>query len=51
MPLGFKKPIDPDDPRLAGHKTTYQASRGGWYPPSPQQQDGEERRKAAENSK
>jgi hypothetical protein len=23
---------EPDDPRLKGHETTYQASRGGWYP-------------------
>ncbi|MFI5755637.1 hypothetical protein [Streptomyces sp. NPDC051569] len=22
-----------DDPRLRGHETTYQASRGGHYPP------------------
>ena len=25
----------PDDPRLKGHETTYQASRGGHYPPAP----------------
>jgi len=30
MALGFPKPIKPDDPRLKGHETTYQASRGGW---------------------
>ncbi|MFF9205129.1 hypothetical protein ACF1AE_25575 [Streptomyces sp. NPDC014986] len=30
MALGFKKPIQPDDPRLDGYETTYQASRGGW---------------------
>lgn len=30
MALGWKKPPAPDDPRLAGHETTYQASRGGW---------------------
>jgi hypothetical protein len=32
MALGFPKPIKPDDPRLEGHGTTYQASRGGHYP-------------------
>ncbi|MDX2616129.1 hypothetical protein [Streptomyces stelliscabiei] len=32
MALGFSKPIEPDDPRLQGHETTYQASRGGWFP-------------------
>ena len=26
----------PDDPRLKGHETTYQASRGGYFPPTPQ---------------
>jgi hypothetical protein len=31
--LGFKKPIDPQDPRLKDHQTTYQASRGGWFKP------------------
>ncbi|MFC8945924.1 hypothetical protein [Streptomyces rochei] len=30
MALGFPKPIKKDDPRLAGHETDYQASRGGW---------------------
>lgn len=25
--------VDPDDPRLKGHETTYQASRGGWFKP------------------
>jgi hypothetical protein len=33
MALGFKKPISKDDPRLKGHETTYQASRGGHVPP------------------
>ncbi|MEU7381535.1 hypothetical protein AB0A91_16335 [Streptomyces sp. NPDC042207] len=33
MALGFKKPIPADDPRLKGHETTYQASRGGWVKP------------------
>ncbi|MGW9022604.1 hypothetical protein ACWGOE_14100, partial [Leucobacter chromiiresistens] len=37
MALGFPKPIRQDDPRLKGHETTYQASRGGHFPP-PQQQ-------------
>ncbi|MFG3048122.1 hypothetical protein ACGFZR_24720 [Streptomyces sp. NPDC048241] len=32
MALGFKKPIEPDDPRLKGRETTYQPSRGGWFP-------------------
>ncbi|MFF7096394.1 hypothetical protein ACFY9A_28965 [Streptomyces rubradiris] len=30
MALGFKKPIPADDPRLKGHGTDYQGSRGGW---------------------
>lgn len=25
----------PDDPRLKGHETTYQSSKGGWFPPVP----------------
>lgn len=31
------KPPDPkpDDPRLKGHETTWQASRGGWFPKPP----------------
>jgi hypothetical protein len=33
MALGFKRPIEPDDPRLKGHETTFQASRGGWVKP------------------
>lgn len=32
MALGFPKPIKKDDPRLSGHVTTYQASRGGHFP-------------------
>ncbi|MER8219709.1 hypothetical protein ABTZ58_03745 [Streptomyces sp. NPDC094143] len=32
MALGFPKPIKKNDPRLEGHGTTYQASRGGHYP-------------------
>jgi hypothetical protein len=35
MALGFKGPIDADDPRLQGHETVYQASRGGYFPPVP----------------
>ncbi|MBE1599712.1 hypothetical protein [Streptomyces stelliscabiei] len=35
MALGFKGPIEPDDPRLQGHETVYQASRGGYFPPVP----------------
>ncbi|MFE4051223.1 hypothetical protein [Streptomyces sp. YIM B13518] len=34
MALGFKKTISKDDPRLQGHETTYQASRGGWLKPA-----------------
>lgn len=30
--LGFSRPIRQDDPRLDGHRTTYQSSRGGWFP-------------------
>ncbi|WP_280842472.1 hypothetical protein [Streptomyces achromogenes] len=30
MALGFKRPIEPDDPRLKEHETTYSSSRGGW---------------------
>lgn len=33
MALGWKKNPEPDDPRLDGHATTYQASRGGWHKP------------------
>ena len=32
MALGFNKPIEPDDPRLQGHETVYQPSRGGHFP-------------------
>jgi hypothetical protein len=39
MALGFKKPIQPDDPRLQGHETTYQASRGGHFPANQAQQE------------
>ena len=34
MALGFPKPIKKDDPRLKGHETAYQASRGGWLKPA-----------------
>ncbi|MFG2683145.1 hypothetical protein [Streptomyces sp. NPDC048392] len=34
MALGFPKPIKQDDPRLKGHETTYQASRGGYRKPA-----------------
>ncbi|MFE1192906.1 hypothetical protein ACFW6E_08910 [Streptomyces olivaceoviridis] len=34
MALGFKKPIPADDPRLKGHETDYQGSRGGWLKPA-----------------
>jgi hypothetical protein len=46
MALGFKKPITQDDPRLQGHETTYQASRGGWFRPSPQQREQEAKQDA-----
>lgn len=46
MALGWKTPPEPDDPRLKGHETTYQASRGGWVkkdeqpvPGTPKQED------------
>lgn len=32
MALGFPEPIKKDDPRLKGHETTWQASRGGSFP-------------------
>jgi hypothetical protein len=32
MALGFKNPVPANDPRLKGHETTYQASRGGHFP-------------------
>ncbi|MFK0062633.1 hypothetical protein ACIQTN_25825 [Streptomyces werraensis] len=38
MALGFKKPIAKDDPRLQGHETIYQPSRGGSFPPNQAQQ-------------
>ncbi|WP_276615564.1 hypothetical protein [Streptomyces sp. A1136] len=31
----------PDDPRLADHQTTYQASRGGHYPTEPKPVPGQ----------
>lgn len=34
-PLGFPKPIKPDDPRLQGQETTYSSSRGGWVKTKP----------------
>jgi hypothetical protein len=41
MALGFKKPISKDDPRLKGRQTTYQASRGGYFPPTQAQRANE----------
>lgn len=35
MALGWKKKPEPDDPRLKGHETTYQGSRGGWLRTAP----------------
>lgn len=34
MALRQPKPAK-DDPRLKGHETTYQGSRGGWVKPEP----------------
>ncbi|MET9138888.1 hypothetical protein [Streptomyces parvulus] len=34
MALGWKKTPKQDDPRLAGHETTYSSSRGGWVKPA-----------------
>lgn len=31
MALGWTKTPEPDDPRLAGHETVYQPSRGGHF--------------------
>jgi hypothetical protein len=42
MALGFQRPIEPDDERLQGHETTYQASRGGYFPPTQAQRAHEE---------
>lgn len=41
MALGFKRPIPADDPRLQGQETTYQASRGGYFPPTQAQREHE----------
>jgi hypothetical protein len=41
MALGFTRPIEPDDPRLKGHETTYQASRGGSFPLTQAQRENE----------
>lgn len=40
-PLGFPKPIKPDDPRLQGHETTYRGSRGGWVKTGPKPVPGQ----------
>jgi hypothetical protein len=42
MALGFTEPIKADDERLQGHETTYQASRGGYFPPTQAQRTQEE---------
>lgn len=40
----LKQPkLDPDDPRRKGHETTYQASRGGWFPAPDKPVDGEKK--------
>lgn len=34
--MTLKQPTPaPDDPRLKGHETDYQGSRGGYFPPVP----------------
>ena len=34
--MAFRQPKLPeDDPRRDRHETTYQASRGGWFPKTP----------------
>lgn len=31
--MALRQPkLDPDDSRRQGHETTYQSSRGGWFP-------------------
>ncbi|MGW3110540.1 hypothetical protein [Streptomyces sp. NPDC001091] len=45
MALGFKKPISPDDPRLKGRETEYQASRGGWFKAEPKPVPGTKKEK------
>lgn len=32
MALGWKQKPEPTDPRLEGHQTVYQSSRGGHFP-------------------
>jgi hypothetical protein len=45
MTLRQPKPT-PDDPRLKGHETTYQSSRGGWMKrPVQSTEDVKEKRK------
>ncbi|MFH9403273.1 hypothetical protein ACH4JS_26510 [Streptomyces sp. NPDC017638] len=34
MALGWKRNPEPTDPRLKGHETDYQGSRGGWLKPA-----------------
>ncbi|MCL3994435.1 hypothetical protein [Streptomyces lavenduligriseus] len=34
MALGWKQQPTQDDPRLEGHQTVYQSSRGGWLKPA-----------------
>lgn len=36
-----QQPTPADDPRLKGHETTYQASRGGYFPPTQAQREHE----------
>ncbi|MFJ5915020.1 hypothetical protein ACIQFW_04375 [Streptomyces ardesiacus] len=35
MALGWKKTPKQDDPRLAGHETTYSSQQGGWVKKKP----------------
>lgn len=44
--MALKQPkLDPDDPRRKGHETTYQASRGGWFPAPDKPVAGEKKEK------
>lgn len=34
--MALRQPkVSPDDPRLKGHETVYDPSRGGWFKPEP----------------
>jgi hypothetical protein len=43
--MALKQPTpEPTDPRLAEHRTTYCASRGGWYPARPDAPEPKEKK-------